>query len=189
MSLIASDRAFEKPPLEFSISSEPRSLYRSSLRVLKKVSGKLSRILQWTKEPEPRSDPLPKHLLVVDDEESICFSMSEYFSHHGFAVDTAKEIDEAEQLIRSKKYAVIVQDLRLGTSHNDGLEIVRFVREASPDTRIVVLTAYGSMEIEDETMRTGADAFLRKPKPLSQVAQVIQGLIDSPSRYGSIASY
>jgi FixJ family two-component response regulator len=45
-----------------------------------------------------------------------------------------------------------------------------------------VLTAYGSIEVETETMKNGADAFLRKPKPLSQVAQVIQGLIDSPKK-------
>jgi len=44
----------------------------------------------------------------------------------------------------------------------------------------VVLTSYGSPEIEAEARTAGADAFLRKPKPLSQVAQVVQGLIESP---------
>ena len=44
-----------------------------------------------------RQTPLPR-LLVIDDEESICFSMSEYFSLHGYKVDTASEIEEAEKL-------------------------------------------------------------------------------------------
>ena len=123
-------------------------------------------------------------LLVVDDEESICFSMSEYFSLHGFKVDTAREIEEAEKLVESTEYRVIIQDLRLGTTRNnpDGLNIIKLAHELHPETRIIVLTAYGSTEMEDDARRCGADAFLRKPKPLSQVAQVVQGLIESPAK-------
>jgi ActR/RegA family two-component response regulator len=176
---------YRLPQFHFSNPSDSPGLYRASVNVLRRVSGKLSRILHRSEEPEPAGNKPPVHLLVVDDEESICFSMSEYFGQHGFEVDTAKEIDEAENLVRSKKYEVIIQDLRLGASDKDGLQVVRLVRDVSPETRIVVLTAYGSMEVEDETMRNGADAFLRKPKPLSQVAQVVQGLIDSPRRYAA----
>jgi len=107
-------------------------------------------------------------LLVVDDEESICFSMSEYFSLQGYRVDTASEIEEAEKLLGSVNYQVVIQDLRLTlTSNQQGLEMIRMIKENNPRTRIVVLTAYGSPEIEDEARRCGADAFLRKPKPLS----------------------
>ncbi|HKY42238.1 MAG TPA: response regulator, partial [Pyrinomonadaceae bacterium] len=120
-------------------------------------------------------------LLVVDDEESICFSMSEYFSQHGFKVDTAREKEEAEGLLKETEYRVIIQDLRLGLERrSEGIEIIKLVHERNPDTRIVVLTSYGSPEAEEEARNAGADAFLRKPKPLSQVAQVVQGLIESP---------
>ncbi|MBA2524987.1 MAG: response regulator [Pyrinomonadaceae bacterium] len=138
------------------------------------------------KDDSPQEEPRIPRLLVVDDEESICFSMSEYFSLHGFEVDTAREIDEAEKLVESTDYRVIIQDLRLGTTRNpDGLNIIRLAHERHPETRIVVLTAYGSTEMEDEARRCGADAFLRKPKPLSQVAQVVQGLIESPAKQPS----
>ena len=56
------------------------------------------------------------------------------------------------------------------------------IRGHNPYIRIIVLTAYGSFEMEDEARRCGADAFLRKPKPLSQVAHVVQGLLESPSK-------
>ncbi len=122
-------------------------------------------------------------LLVVDDEESICFSMSEYFSLHGYRVDTAREFVEAEKMIEATEYKVVIQDLRLSETRNpDGLNIIKLIRGHNPQTRIVVLTAYGSTEMEDEARRCGADAFLRKPKPLSQVAQVIQGLLESPTK-------
>jgi DNA-binding NtrC family response regulator len=154
---------------------------QSPFGALKKVSGKL--IQMWLgRDDSAREKPLPR-LLVVDDEESICFSMSEYFSLQGYKVDTASEIEEAEKLLGSVNYQVVIQDLRLTlTSNQQGLDMIRMIRQNNPQTRIVVLTAYGSPEIEDEARRCGADAFLRKPKPLSQVAQVVQGLIESPPR-------
>lgn len=152
---------------------------------LKKVSGKLRQM--WLgRADSAREEPLPR-LLIVDDEEAICFSMSEYFSLHGYKVDTAREMEEAEKLLGTSDYRVVIQDLRLSlTTNSDGLEMIRTIREHNPQTRIIVLTAYGSAEVEDEARRCGADAFLRKPKPLSQVAQVVQGLIESPPRQSSI---
>ena len=148
---------------------------------LKKVSGRLRRILSGEFRVADSEKP---RMLIVDDEGSICFSMSEYFGLHGYQVDTARELDEAERLIESANYEVAILDLRLGLSHNaDGLEIIKLLHERHPVTRIVVLTAYGSSEMEDEARQLGAHAFLRKPTPLSQVAQVIQGLLDSPSKH------
>lgn len=151
---------------------------------LKTVSGRLKALFRGREENEAVKDrvkPSSINLLVVDDEESICFSMSDYFSRHGYKVDTAREMEEAEGLIRETEYKVIIQDLRLGlTRRPDGIEIIKLVHKRNPETRIVVLTSYGSPEAEAEARRAGADAFLRKPKPLSQVAQVVQGLIESP---------
>ena len=154
---------------------------QSPFGTLKRVSGKLKKM--WLgRDDAAREKPMPR-LLVVDDEEAICFSMSEYFSLQGYKVDTASEIEEAEKLLGSVNYKVVIQDLRLTmTSNQEGLDMIRLIRQNNPQTRIVVLTAYGSAEIEDEARRCGADAFLRKPKPLSQVAQVVQGLIESPPR-------
>ena len=147
---------------------------------LKSVSGRLRELFRG-RDHSTKAEIPPRKLLVVDDEESICFSMSEYFSQHGFKVDTAREMEEAEGLLKETEYKVIIQDLRLGVArHPDGIEIIKMVHQRNPDTRIVVLTSYGSPEVEAEARSAGADAFLRKPKPLSQVAQVVQGLIESP---------
>jgi two-component system NtrC family response regulator len=152
---------------------------------LKKVSGKLRRMWIGRDDSSATEASMPR-LLVVDDEESICFSMSEYFSLHGFRVDTASEWEEAEKLIEATEYKVVIQDLRLTTTRNpDGLDIIKLIRDHNSQTKIIVLTAYGSSEMEDEARRCGADAFLRKPKPLSQVAQVIQGLLESPPKHAT----
>ena len=155
---------------------------QTRFEALKKVSGRLKQMWLGRDERSLRETAIPR-LLVVDDEESICFSMSEYFSLQGYKVDTASELEEAEKLLDTGNYKVVIQDLRLTmTSSQDGLDMIKLIRAHNPQTRIVVLTAYGSAEVEDEARRCGADAFLRKPKPLSQVAQVVQGLIESPPR-------
>jgi DNA-binding NtrC family response regulator len=156
---------------------------------LKTVSGRLKELFRGREQKVENPESGSRNLLVVDDEESICFSMREYFSQHGYKVDTAREMEEAEGLIKATEYKVIIQDLRLGvTRQPDGIEIIKLVHKRNPETRIVVLTSYGSPEAEAEARRAGADAFLRKPKPLSQVAQVVQGLIESPPRVRTVPS-
>src|SRR5215211_7575869 len=148
--------------------------------MIKTVSGRLLEFLRGRDKISADEKLRSRTLLVVDDEESICFSMREYFSQHGFKVDTASEIEEAEGLIKETDYRVIIQDLRLGMTRNpDGIEIIKLVHKRNPETRIIVLTSYGSQEVEEEARRAGADAFLRKPKPLSQLAPVVPRLPDT----------
>ena len=184
--LFKNDRFQNKPFAETILLQQARldtfRFHWTPLQTLQTASGRLIRLLRGRHEVTPEKES-PLHLLIVDDEESIRFSMSEYFSRHGFQVDTAREVEEAEKLLEQTDYKVIIQDLRLGlTRHNDGINIIKRIHSRSPQTRIVVLTAYGSAEIEAEARRAGADAFLQKPKPLTQVAQVVQGLIESPRK-------
>ena len=167
-------------PQLLCLSPRVGAVKQSRFGKLRKVSGRLRKI--WVGRNSAKEVPTPR-ILVVDDEESICFSMSEYFSLHGFRVDTAREMEEAEKLIQATDYRVVIQDLRLDPARNPaGLEMIKAIRNQNPQTRIVVLTAYGSRDVEDEARRCGADAFLRKPKPLSQVAQVVQGLLEAPPK-------
>ena len=110
-------------------------------------------------------------ILIVDDEEPILFAMREYFTALSYLVDCARDLEEAYAFLSTHSYSLIVADLRLTGSHEvEGLEIVKAVRERSPATRIIMLTAYGSLEVEEEAIRSGVDVFLHKPKPLPEVA-------------------
>lgn len=117
-------------------------------------------------------------MLIVDDEESILFAISDFFTHRGFEVDSARELAEAEELLGKNHYTVVIADLRLtGINGTEGLELISYVREKSPGTKILLLTAYGSQEIQAEASRRGVDAFLQKPKPLSEVANVVSSML------------
>lgn len=117
-------------------------------------------------------------MLVVDDERAILLAIKSYFSHHGYSVDCAQELEEAEALMANLHYDVVIADLRLTGFHGtEGLEIVRSVRERYPRTRVILLTAYGSPEIEDAAARYGVSSFLQKPQPLAELAQVVFGVV------------
>jgi DNA-binding response OmpR family regulator len=121
-------------------------------------------------------------ILIVDDEEPIRFAMRQYFEVFDFDVDAAREVDEAEALLDHVRYDVVIADLRLsGTGGNEGLQIVRRARARCPGARIIVLTAYGSPEVEGEASRLGADCLMHKPVPLPDIAQIVFGLLSRES--------
>jgi DNA-binding response OmpR family regulator len=116
-------------------------------------------------------------ILLVDDEEAILFALREYFVPLGYEIDCARELEEAEALLCHVRYDLLIADLRLsGIYSNEGLELIRFARERSPATRVVVLTGYGSSEMETESMSRGVDAFLHKPRPLAELAEIVSAL-------------
>ncbi|HEX4960723.1 MAG TPA: response regulator [Thermoanaerobaculia bacterium] len=117
-------------------------------------------------------------ILIVDDEEPILSAVREYFEPLGYGVDCARELEEAEALLAHVRYALLIADLRLtGSQSAEGLELVRFVRERSPWTRTILLTGFGSLEVETEAMGRGVDAFLQKPQPLARLAAVAEELL------------
>ena len=119
-----------------------------------------------------------RRILVVDDEEFIRFALSEYFSVLGYQVDVAGEWEEAEALLSARRYCLVISDLRLsGFGGTEGLEIVRSIHQRWPDTRVMLLTGYGSGEVRAEAMRRGVDAFLEKPMALPEIARIADAML------------
>lgn len=115
-----------------------------------------------------------QRLLVIDDEEAILFAMREYFHTLGREVDCARSLDEAKRLLQPGRYSVAIADLRLtGSRGTEGLEVAEWVRANAPGTRVVILTAFGSPNVEAEARRIGVNAFLHKPRPLGEVARIV----------------
>jgi two-component system, NtrC family, response regulator HydG len=115
-------------------------------------------------------------ILVVDDDAQLAGAYQEYLSRLGYQVDGAGEIEEAETLLSHLSYAVVITDLRLSRLNFGGLDVVKFIREMSLPSRIIVLTAYGWPELKAEASNQGVDAFLRKPMRLSELAKAVEML-------------
>lgn len=117
-------------------------------------------------------------LLIVDDEDSIRFSLRAYFETQGFETDCADNLEQVERLLEKGPYSVAISDLRLdGRQSTSGLEVINLIHRRHPETLIVVLSAYRAVEVESEAKERGIAAYLRKPKPLPDLAQIIFGLL------------
>ena len=118
-----------------------------------------------------------RRLLIVDDEPGIRESLSRFFSEGGWEVDSAAHEEEAERLLARSDYALVIADMRLtGMNGVEGLDIIQRTRQLRPRTRVVLLTGYGTPELEAEARRRGADAFVHKPLPLAELERLVTRL-------------
>lgn len=112
-------------------------------------------------------------ILVVDDEKNIVFAMKTYFMRHGFDVDCATDSAAALALLDENAYTLAILDLQLGgTGKTEGLAIAQRLRDQSAKIPIILLTAHGTPEIEASAKEIGINTFLKKPKPLAELAQI-----------------
>jgi CheY-like chemotaxis protein len=121
----------------------------------------------------------PLHrLLLVDDEKAILFALGDFLARLGYLVDSAGSRGEAERLLAGELYSLAIVDLRLGVSEpRGGLDLLRLIRETSPRTRTILLTAYGSPDMEAELAALGVDRLLSKPQPLARLAEEVAELL------------
>jgi DNA-binding response OmpR family regulator len=126
---------------------------------------------------------LPHRLLIVDDEEAILFAMGDFLVRSGYLVDRASSREQAERLLdNGEPYALAIVDLRLSaTDPRGGLELLRRIRQSAPQTRTILLTAYGSPEVEAELAALGAGLLLSKPQPMKRLAEEVAALLEGPS--------
>jgi DNA-binding NtrC family response regulator len=123
-----------------------------------------------TQQEEGRSTPIPGDVavggdeitvLVVDDEPSNQTSLAKIFQREGMRVFTADGARSALEVARKHKVQVVLTDLMMpGTN---GVELLRALKEVSPDTETVLMTAYGTVETAVQAMREGAYDFVEKP--------------------------
>jgi CheY-like chemotaxis protein len=100
-------------------------------------------------------------ILIVDDEKNIRLTLSRSLEVLGVETDSAEDGKQALVKLKEKEFGLILLDLRMPGV--DGMEVLRQVRESRPDIRIIILTAYGTIELAVEAMKLGAVDFIQKP--------------------------
>ncbi|MDD5223455.1 MAG: response regulator, partial [bacterium] len=113
-----------------------------------------------------------KKILIVDDEENILDLLHKALRNNGVEVVTASTIEQAEFAIQNTHFDVVLADIRLtGVCGRLGLELLPYVENKSPGTKVVVMTGYGSPEIEEEAYEKGAFYYFEKPIDLRILCQ------------------
>ncbi len=125
---------------------------------------------------EPSTLTPEGRILVIDDEPSLLHVLELGLSRAGFFVATAASYTEALARLEDR-WDLVVTDLQL--PDGDGLSILRQVKEASPDTAVMVLTAHGSADTAVAAMKLGAHDYLTKPFDIDELRirarQAIEG--------------
>ena len=113
-----------------------------------------------------------RSILIADDEESIRHVLVVLLSERGYEVRAVSDGEEALRELQSRDYDALVTDVRMPKM--GGLELVRAAQVASPETTIIVMSAYGSHELAIEAMKAGAYDYLGKPFRPDEVLLVLR---------------
>jgi len=123
-------------------------------------------------EPIAASVPTPLTVLVVDDDQSNLTSVRKTFEREAMRVLTAENGRDALELVRKHRINVVVTDLMMpGVT---GTELLRAIKSLSPETEVVLMTAYGTVETAVQAMRDGAYDFVEKPLKRMQIVKSVR---------------
>ncbi len=112
-----------------------------------------------------------KHILIVDDEEAVCWALQRALAAEGHSVATAVSAEQAFQLAAKRKPDAILLDVRLPGM--DGLTALGRLRELSGDAPVVVVTAFGNLSTAVRAVENGAFDYLTKPFDLGQALDAV----------------
>ncbi len=115
------------------------------------------------------------HILIVDDEPDILELLSITIRRLKFTPVSAANISEAKALLNSQDFQLCLTDMRL--PDGSGMDLIAHIQQDHPDLPVVMITAYGSMDVAIEAMKTGAFDFLSKPVELDKLRSIIQSAI------------
>ena len=114
-------------------------------------------------------------VLVIDDEAAVNNNIRKILAKKGYSVDQAMNKEEALQKIEAKAYRLALLDLKIPGVQ--GLELLQAIREKSPETLVIIITGYASIETAVESARLGAVDYLPKPFTPDEIRKVTENAI------------
>lgn len=123
--------------------------------------------------------PSPKRILIVDDEVRVSFVLRESLKKLGenYQIVTTNSPIDALERVRAQPFDLVITDYKMEPI--DGIALAREIQSFAPATRIVLITAYGSAEVEEKAEQVNVFRYLIKPFPMEEIRQVAQEAIQS----------
>lgn len=116
-------------------------------------------------------------IVIIDDEEKICFAFKEFLSEEGHEVYVAARGEEGLEIVSKENPEIVFLDFRL--PGESGVEILKKIKALSPQSSVILMTAYGTMEVAIRAMQEGAYEYLPKPIDLDKVGDIVNRIIAS----------
>jgi len=115
-------------------------------------------------------------VLIIDDEPLMRISISDALKAEGYNVASAATGSDGLKAIKDASYDVVITDLRL--PEVDGVQILKACRQISPNTKVLMITAYGSVDTAVEAMKIGAYDYITKPFSMDELILTVKRLIE-----------
>jgi DNA-binding NtrC family response regulator len=110
-------------------------------------------------------------ICVIDDEQIVCERLQPVLEKSGFNVETFTDSVAALKRLSEKKFHILITDIKMGQP--DGIELLRYAKMHSPETRVIIITGFATAETAREAMKGGAVDFIAKPFRLSQLKDLV----------------
>jgi DNA-binding NtrC family response regulator len=112
-----------------------------------------------------------KNVMVLDDEPIVGERMRPALEKEGFTVEVFTDSAAAIERLQQTRFRVLVTDMKMrGPS---GMDVLRFVREQSPTTQVIVITGYATIETNHEAEALGAFHFVAKPFKMKDLVKLV----------------
>ena len=121
----------------------------------------------------------PKRILVVDDEETLIFFLKQGLQEISVAcnVDVASSGEDALTKLTYNRYDLLSTDLKMpGIS---GFTLVEVARSLHPDIKVILMTAFGSREVQDEANSLNVEGYLTKPFPTANLLDMANAILQA----------
>ena len=117
-----------------------------------------------------------KSILLIDDEKILLEAVSDDLKESGYKVTTTESGEEGLRSFKILQHDLVIVDLKM--ENMDGLEVSRKIKELNPETPVMILTGYGSMETAIEALRLDLDDYVLKPVNRDDLFEKIQGCLE-----------
>ena len=111
-------------------------------------------------------------IMVLDDEAIVGARLQPSLEKAGYLVESFIDSKEALQRLREKRFDIVVTDLKM--ANVDGMEIHRFAKERWPDTAVIIITGFATVETAREALQSGVYDFIAKPFKISHLREIIE---------------
>ncbi|CAM3410439.1 response regulator [Marinicrinis lubricantis] len=114
-----------------------------------------------------------KKLLIVDDQNGIRILLTEVFSSEGYETFQASNGKAALEIVKKEKPELVLLDMKIPGM--DGLEILKHIKEWNPEIKVIMMTAYGELDMIKEATDLGALMHFTKPFDIDELRSAVNG--------------
>ncbi len=118
------------------------------------------------------SEESKTRILILDDEPIVCKRLKPAFEKLGYEVEAFTNSSEAMERVQEQDFDIVITDLKM--EGVDGMQFLTAVKERSPETEVIVITGFATMETAKESFQKGVFDFVAKPFKISEIREVVK---------------